>query len=72
VGGIGERFCAGAKKKRSEKAFYQATAGLSTGAVRHLNLRLTEANLGSRAPKLYLAFHAGELRLVTRLAFRCS
>jgi hypothetical protein len=40
--------------------------------VRHLNLRLAEADLGSWASKLYLAFHAGELRVVTRFAFRCS
>ena len=67
-----QRFGTGTKKERSEKTFHQTAAGFSTGAVGHLNLRLAEADLGSGAPKLYLAFHAGELRVVTKLALRCS
>ena len=67
-----QRFRGGTKKERSEKTFDKAAAGFSTSAVGHLNLRLAKANLRRGAPKLYLAFHAGELRLVTRLALRCS
>jgi len=72
VRGIGQRFRTGTKKERSEKTFHQTATGFSASAVGHLNLRLAEANLGRGTPKLYLAFHAGELRLVTRLALRCS
>ena len=70
--GIPQRAWRAAKKQRGEKTFNQLAAGFASGSVRHLDLRVAEAdgnglgiNGGRRAQAI-------ELRLVTIAALRCS
>lgn len=72
MSGIAEWFGRCAEEEGSKKSFDKTPAGLPAGAMRHFDLRLAKADLGSSTPERSLAAHAGELRLVTRAAFRCS
>src|ERR1700733_13493268 len=44
MGRISEWFRRRRKKQRSKKTFYESAAGFTSGSVRHLDLRLAEAN----------------------------
>ena len=72
MGRIAQRFRDAAKKQRRKEPFHQPAAGLAAGPVRHLDLRIAEADLGAQRPCSRLRRQAADAMLVTIAVLRCS
>ena len=68
--GISKRFACRRAEKGNEEALDKATAGFTSSAMGHFNLRFTETDLrrGDRFGRL----HATDAMLVTIAVLRCS
>ena len=72
VRGVAQRSGSRSEEQRREQSLDQPAAGLASGAVRHLDLRIAKPDLGAGWSSRALATHAIDVRLVAIAAFRCS